>query len=114
MRRFVNIFANDEDIRFLKNLDTPVKDSDEISIVPAIAGGARSDDARRRGHRRYARQIALPEIGPEGQARICAARVAVVGADLAAETAALYLRAAGVGTVRSSRCTALAERGRRG
>ena len=40
VRRFVNIFANDEDIRFLANLDTPVKDSDEISIVPAIAGGA--------------------------------------------------------------------------
>ena len=40
VRRFVNIFANDEDIRFLQNLDTPVKDSDEISIVPAIAGGA--------------------------------------------------------------------------
>ncbi len=39
VRRFVNIFANDEDIRFLQNLDTPVKDSDEISIVPAIAGG---------------------------------------------------------------------------
>ncbi len=41
VRRFVNIFANDEDIRFLQNLDTPVKDSDEISIVPAIAGGGR-------------------------------------------------------------------------
>ena len=41
VRRFVNIFANDEDIRFLQNLDTPVKDSDEISIVPAIAGGVR-------------------------------------------------------------------------
>lgn len=39
VRRFVNIFANDEDIRFLQNLDTPVKDSDEVSIVPAIAGG---------------------------------------------------------------------------
>ncbi|HJZ84945.1 MAG TPA: MoaD/ThiS family protein [Polyangia bacterium] len=39
VRRFVNIFVSDEDIRFLKNLDTPVKDSDEISIVPAIAGG---------------------------------------------------------------------------
>ncbi len=41
VRRFVNIFQNDEDIRFLQNLDTPVKDSDEISIVPAIAGGSR-------------------------------------------------------------------------
>jgi MoaD family protein len=39
VRRFVNIFANEEDIRFLQNLETPVKDSDEISIVPAIAGG---------------------------------------------------------------------------
>jgi molybdopterin synthase sulfur carrier subunit len=40
VRKFVNIFANDEDIRFLKNLDTPLKESDEVSIVPAIAGGA--------------------------------------------------------------------------
>lgn len=39
VRKFVNIFANDEDIRFLSNLDTPVKESDEVSIVPAIAGG---------------------------------------------------------------------------
>ena len=39
VKRFVNIFANDEDIRFLNNLDTPVKDSDELSIVPAVAGG---------------------------------------------------------------------------
>ena len=39
IKRFVNIFANDEDIRFLQNLDTPVKDDDEVSIVPAIAGG---------------------------------------------------------------------------
>ena len=39
VRKFVNIFANDEDIRFLQNLDTPLKDSDELSIVPAIAGG---------------------------------------------------------------------------
>jgi sulfur-carrier protein len=39
MRRFVNIFKNDEDIRFLQNLDTPVGEGDELSIVPAIAGG---------------------------------------------------------------------------
>lgn len=39
VKRFVNIFANDEDIRFLQNLDTPVKEADEVSIVPAIAGG---------------------------------------------------------------------------
>jgi molybdopterin synthase sulfur carrier subunit len=39
VRRFVNVFVNDEDIRFLEENATPVKDTDEISIVPAIAGG---------------------------------------------------------------------------
>jgi molybdopterin synthase sulfur carrier subunit len=39
VRRFVNIFVNDEDIRFQQEKATPVKDGDEISIVPAIAGG---------------------------------------------------------------------------
>jgi len=39
IRRFVNIYLNDEDIRFLKNEETVVKDGDEVSIVPAIAGG---------------------------------------------------------------------------
>ncbi len=39
VRRFVNIFVKDEDIRFLQNLETPLGDKDEVSIVPAIAGG---------------------------------------------------------------------------
>ncbi|MCS7017316.1 MAG: MoaD family protein [Gemmatales bacterium] len=39
IRRFVNVYLNDEDIRFLDNLDTPVKDGDQISIIPAVAGG---------------------------------------------------------------------------
>jgi len=39
VRRFVNIFVNDEDIRFLEEKATTVKEQDEISIVPAIAGG---------------------------------------------------------------------------
>lgn len=39
VRRFVNVYVNEEDIRFLNNLDTPLKDADEISIIPAIAGG---------------------------------------------------------------------------
>jgi molybdopterin synthase sulfur carrier subunit len=39
IRRFINIYLNDEDIRFLKNEGTVVKDGDEVSIVPAIAGG---------------------------------------------------------------------------
>ncbi len=42
IRRFINIFLNDEDIRFLEGETTSVKDGDEISIIPAIAGGARA------------------------------------------------------------------------
>ena len=40
LRRYVNIFHNDEDVRFLQQLDTPVQDSDTLSIIPAIAGGS--------------------------------------------------------------------------
>ena len=40
VRRFVNVYVNGEDIRFIGSLDTPVKEGDEISIVPAIAGGS--------------------------------------------------------------------------
>ena len=39
VRRFVNVYVNEEDIRFLKNQETVLKDGDEISIIPAIAGG---------------------------------------------------------------------------
>ena len=39
IRRFVNVFLNDEDVRFLSESETPVKSGDEVSIVPAIAGG---------------------------------------------------------------------------
>lgn len=39
IRRFINIYVNEEDIRFLQGDSTPVKDGDEISIIPAIAGG---------------------------------------------------------------------------
>ena len=39
LNRFINVYVNDEDIRFLDNLTTPIKDGDDVSIVPAIAGG---------------------------------------------------------------------------
>lgn len=39
LHRFVNIYLNDEDIRFLEQMDTPLKDGDTVSILPAIAGG---------------------------------------------------------------------------
>jgi len=39
VRRFVNVYLNDEDIRYLDNMQTAVKDGDEVSIIPAVAGG---------------------------------------------------------------------------
>ncbi|HWC39087.1 MAG TPA: MoaD/ThiS family protein [Acidimicrobiales bacterium] len=39
MRRFVNVFLADEDVRFLQGLDTPVPEGQTLSIVPAVAGG---------------------------------------------------------------------------
>ena len=39
VRRFVNVYVNEEDIRFLENQATPLKDGDDVSIIPAIAGG---------------------------------------------------------------------------
>jgi sulfur-carrier protein len=40
LRRFVNVYVNDEDVRFLDGLATPLKDSDSVTILPAVAGGA--------------------------------------------------------------------------
>jgi sulfur-carrier protein len=39
LRRFINVYLNDEDIRYLDNLNTAVKDGDELNIIPAVAGG---------------------------------------------------------------------------
>lgn len=46
VRRFVNIYINEEDIRFLKGVDSPLKEGDEVSIVPAMAGGAAAEAKR--------------------------------------------------------------------
>jgi molybdopterin synthase sulfur carrier subunit len=39
LRRFVNVYLNDEDVRFLGGLETPVKDGDTVTVLPAVAGG---------------------------------------------------------------------------
>ena len=59
VRRFVNVYVNGDDIRFLDNLETPVKDGDEISIVPAIAGGARA--VQHRVEQAFALQDPFPD-----------------------------------------------------
>jgi molybdopterin synthase sulfur carrier subunit len=61
LRRFVNIYVNDEDIRFAQGLETAVKQGDEVSIVPAIAGGAHSPLLRPMGQSKGARGVGATE-----------------------------------------------------
>jgi len=61
LRRFVNVFVRQEDIRFLQRLETPVADADEISIVPAIAGGTgftQGEQARGKYYLTFPRDLA--------------------------------------------------------
>jgi sulfur-carrier protein adenylyltransferase/sulfurtransferase len=101
LRGYVRVFLNDSDVRQLHNGGrTPVRHGDVILIVPSIAGG---DDPApsfsREETERYARHFALPEVGREGQQKLRSASVAVVGAGGLGSPVALYLAAAGVGTI---------------
>jgi sulfur-carrier protein adenylyltransferase/sulfurtransferase len=104
LRRFVNVYVNDEDVRFLNGLDTVLKDGDQIALVPAVAGGRPSQesggiDLTPEEMTRYSRHIALPEVGMEGQKKLKAARVLCIGAGGLGSPISMYLAAAGIGRI---------------
>ncbi|MBA3243187.1 MAG: molybdopterin-synthase adenylyltransferase MoeB [Acidobacteria bacterium] len=120
LRNFVNVYVDDEDIRAMQRMETPVKDGDTLSIVPAIAGGVEVEERAGAGvsdssesaasssslptlsHSeiaRYSRHLIMPEVGMEGQRKLKAARVLMIGTGGLGAPLGMYLAAAGVGTL---------------
>ena len=106
LRSFVNVYLNDEDIRYLNRDGTPVKDSDVISIVPSIAGGAtveaappQTETLSKEEILRYSRHLIMPEVGMEGQLKLKQAKVLLVGTGGLGAPLGMYLAAAGVGRI---------------
>jgi sulfur-carrier protein adenylyltransferase/sulfurtransferase len=104
LRSFVNVYVNDEDIRYAQQESTPIKEDDEISIIPSIAGGAAEvqaktalPDLNKDEIARYSRHLIMPEVGMEGQRKLKAASILLIGTGGLGSPLGLYLAAAGVG-----------------
>ncbi|MDH3583044.1 MAG: molybdopterin-synthase adenylyltransferase MoeB [Phycisphaerae bacterium] len=104
LRNFVNVFVNDENIRDQQQAATTLNDGDEVAIVPAVAGGsagapaiAALPDLSKEEVERYARHLILPEVGMEGQKKLKAASILLIGAGGLGSPLGMYLSAAGVG-----------------
>jgi adenylyltransferase/sulfurtransferase len=104
LRSFVNVYVNDEDIRYLQKEQTPVNAGDTVSIIPSVAGGAptiledlpvlTNDEIKR-----YSRHLIMPEVGVEGQRKLKAGKVLCIGAGGLGSPVAMYLAAGGIGTL---------------
>jgi molybdopterin/thiamine biosynthesis adenylyltransferase/rhodanese-related sulfurtransferase len=108
VRSFVNVYLNDEDIRYLSKDASAAADGDTISLVPSIAGGSVAappaslpEEATLSNDEilRYSRHLILPEVGIEGQQKLKAAKVLMVGAGGLGAPLGLYLAAAGIGKI---------------
>src|SRR5882672_9452103 len=105
LRSFVNVYLNDEDIRYLSKEATPVKEGDTISIVPSIAGGSALETMAPQATLskdeilRYSRHLIMPEVGMDGQLKLKSAKVLLIGTGGLGAPLGLYLAAAGVGRI---------------
>jgi molybdopterin/thiamine biosynthesis adenylyltransferase/rhodanese-related sulfurtransferase/molybdopterin converting factor small subunit len=106
LRSFVNVYLNDEDIRYLKKDSTPVAAGDTLSIVPSIAGGATAvaepptaTTLTKEEILRYSRHLIMPEVGMEGQLKLKNAKVLLVGTGGLGAPLGMYLAAAGIGRI---------------
>src|SRR4051812_26325950 len=105
LRSFVTVYLNHEDIRHLNKEATPVKESDTISIVPSIAGGAALDTPAppttlsKDEILRYRRHLIMPEVGRERQLKLKAAKVLLIGTGGLGAPLGLCLAGAGVGRI---------------
>jgi len=109
LRSFVNVYVNDEDIRYLQKEQTPVAASDTVSIIPSVAGGAPTavasgvrrtlPDLSKDEVKRYSRHLIMPEVSVDGQRKLKAAKVLCIGAGGLGSPVSMYLAAAGVGTL---------------
>ena len=84
LRSFVNIYVNDEDIRYGREVDPSLAETDELSIIPSIAGGIATENEVSKADlpsltndevARYSRHLIMPEVGIEGQRKLKAASV---------------------------------------
>src|SRR5579871_2648646 len=104
LRSFVNVYVNDDDIRYLDKEATTLKDGDTVSIVPSIAGGSAGIAAppvalSKEEILRYSRHLIMPEVGMEGQLKLKSAKVALIGTGGLGAPLGMYLAAAGIGRI---------------
>ncbi len=108
LRNFVNVYVNDQDIRYLEQENTAVDEGDTVIIVPSVAGGAFPhvtlgprppvrEGLTQEEIKRYSRHLILPEVGLEGQEKLRRSSALIVGMGGLGAPLGMYLTAAGVG-----------------